>query len=181
MVRPADSTSPLGEQPDEVTDLPGFGASRRSRLDPPMTSTTTTAPPPMGERIYDPDRDLDDELADDRFEEPTSSPRSSSRASIEPDPALVESFAELATLAVSISTVLIARFARSTAFLATEDEAGAIGEPLARIVARHAPMDEAVAGDAADGIEAGYHAVKYGMRATEDHMRGGMPRPEVVP
>lgn len=68
-----------------------------------------------------------------------------------------------------------ARFGDNTVWLPEPDEAVAMGEPLARIAARHAPT-ELVTGDAADAMEfavaAGAYAIAHG--TNDAKLRGGI-------
>lgn len=172
------SPSPEGP-PLEEADLPAFETRRQDRLDPPQpnTTTSTTSTESMGEDrgSWDPERDVvgdEEELPELELPRPS---RSSSRGSTEPDPAVAAAFGQLATLGATFASLLVERsVGKGTgAWVATDDEAAAIGTPLGRIAARHAPIAAETAGDVADGIEAGYATVAYGMRAATDHARGG--------
>lgn len=183
MTNSPDSTS-LPGPPLEEADLPGFEPRRADRLDPPQPSTTTssstsTSTDPPASSWETPAGDVDEDLDDGEYFEPTlpRSATSSSRGSTEPDPAVAAAFGQLATLAATFGSLLVERsVGKGTgAWVATEAEAAAIGTPLGRIAARHAPIGADTAGDVADGIEAGYATVAYGMRAATDHARGGPP------
>lgn len=137
---------------DDLVDLPGFAPSPTSTptadpLDPETTSTTEL--PPVNE--------WDDEQLGGN-EGPTSSKASTgtagpSRAST----ADWRDFRELIHTIVALGSVVV-RFARTRRrnlpdhiWLADEQDQAAIGDPLARIAARHSPL-EGGDGDTIDGL-----------------------------
>ncbi len=149
---------------------PSGGLTFRAPQDSP-TSWPTDSQPATGEGSPDPLDQLGgspsasgarlDESAADHDSDPTSSPASSA------DPASVRPLTQKAQQAAARQAVKIAGsmahqyLARDEAaqavglFLVDDESAEQIGDPLARIMARHAPVDGALANpDVADGIAA---------------------------
>jgi hypothetical protein len=196
MTNPDSPTSPPGA-PLEA-EVPGFGPSQRDNdpIDPTRTTVTVPASSEpstvsVSHPVYDPNRPLEEQLDDDLGDEDWSErldPRnltSSSRASTsEPDPVVASALEQLAKLGVTLASLGLNRTigAGNGAWIMHDTEADAIAAPLGRIGARHAPVGDGVAGDVADGIEAGLATAGYAMRATADHTmanRVDTPEPDV--
>lgn len=152
------STSPTLPPPleEELVDLPGFQAPPTRPADPlDPTSTTTTGPGPSLEG------DWADELG-----EPPASPRTrgtgSSTASTErrrtPPAADWRDFREVTATVVGILSMVV-RWVRTRrrplpdgVWIVDEDQAAAIGDPAARILARHSPITGESSSDMVDGL-----------------------------
>lgn len=132
----------------------------------PPTSTTSPDPLPEGATTTGPatasPRDEDDFFDDDPAGPASPPPGSatttgSSRASI--DPASVKLLAEV-THALVYSASLLVRLVRKRRrpglsegiWVANEEERAAMGDPLARIAARHSPLEGDDTGDVIDGM-----------------------------
>jgi hypothetical protein len=174
MAKTPDSTNP-GDAPLEA-DLPQWDQTTRGLLDQPQPGATATySPDELADQLEEVARERDGQRTEDRWSEPDPKTRTnSSPGSTSPPPNVdvANSFANLASLIVQLASaglnIVIGR--RTGAWLATEEEAANIAQPLGRIAERHMPIEGGNAGDLADGIEALYYTGEYGVRATLDQI-----------
>jgi hypothetical protein len=172
-------SSPNEEEPLEA-ELPGWDPSRRDRPDPlDPAHTTVTTDPTDDETTAGWDRVIDDAVPLDE-PAPSSTTRSSPGSIRRVNPEVAAAAAGMFVVVANIVGMILDRTVgrSSRVWLLREHEAWAIAEPLGRIAARHAPIGDGQASDAADAIEAGVAGVAYAARATVESYGLGPEPPQ---
>lgn len=149
-----------------VADLPGF--------DPPENPPPTPSPsgPPRGSDGFS-----EADAAEATGLPPEPGRRTSTRASTED---VRTALRALVQLVLSLVTAILNRRLApegSDTWKADEEDMAAIGEPLAKIAARHIPASDVLVGDVADGIAAGVGTANY---ALKNLRRADQERPQAV-
>jgi hypothetical protein len=171
---------------DQLVDLPGFAPPTTTGPDP-LDPETTTITGPTADPLEDPTSGLEDGWPGDESDEPTFSPGSTptsgrSRAST----ADWRDFAELTGTLVALASVGV-RFARTRrrqlpegVWMADEDDQAAIGVPLARIAARHSPLEGGDSSDVVDGLVAMVGVAGYAVKNIDAEHRTAGPMPDLT-
>lgn len=177
---PLDETPSTTENPELEADLPGFtqpptppAAQGQPQGSRPTFSDATTESPDGWAFADEPDSLLNDD-------EPADKPRASRKSSpVSTNPetfrAIIETLLRLLTAIVHLR--LAPKHVDNDLWLADQQDLDAIAPPLARIAARHSPLDAGPAGDVGDAIEVvigvGGYALKNSMGARELRMSPG--------
>jgi hypothetical protein len=160
------STSPTTDLDDDLTDLPGFGPSQsRPTSDPLDPETTTITEPSLPDGwMVDENGVLNAVAGPSRASTPTSGRSPASTAE------LAKSFAEITHLLVGLVSLAV-RFVRTRrqhlpdeVWIADKHDQAAIGDPLARIAARHSPLESGDTTDVADGLMATVGIAGYAVK-----------------
>lgn len=179
---PTPTPGPETEGPDEnlVVDLPGFTPETPpSRPGPdPLDPTATTISPPTSTT----GPSLDDELAGDHGGPSpngrSTRPTTSSPGSTDPDPVdaagyknllgtICEQIVGMVSLLVRWSRTRQGRILPPGVWVADKEDRQAIGQPLAAIAARHAPMTGKGSDDVMDGAAVVFATGAYAMKNLE--------------
>lgn len=184
----SDPTSPPSPEPtDQLVNLPRFGRQTGPRtapgdpLPPGATTTSTTEPPPNSwdrpgqEEAFWAGVEADQEEA--RHQE-SATTTGSSRASTSD----WRDFAGITHMLVVLISVGV-RFVRTRrrhlpedVWVADDDDQAAIGDPIARIAARHSPLEGGDAGDVVDGLTAVVGVAGYAVKnLAAEETAGALP------
>ncbi len=170
---PRPSSTSLTTPPEDQTPDPSMATTQSEGVTVLMPGFQTPPPPagldptPEGTRVSDGPAGPSDEQRDEPLAEPPPATGPSPASTADPD-----LFVGICYTVVQLASMVV-RWARSRMvgglaeglWLADEQDVGAIGDPLARIAARHVPVgDAAAAGDVADGIELAVGVVGYGTK-----------------
>ena len=156
----------LEDDEDLTVEAPGFKTTQIPGPDP-LDPTTTTVTGPAGPAGAS-------DAGSDELSGPTTSTTPSgrsSRASSDALPGLTEIAHTLVALASLVVRTVRARTLRRPlapgVWLADTDDQTAIGDPLARIASRHAPIGGKGSEDVVDGVAALVGVTGYAMRSLE--------------